>query len=157
MNIEELKKQIEELQKKMAFLEGGCKRWRADCGERYYYYGSMGMISDCDESNDEFDINRYAMGNYFQTGEEAMNTVRKIGIYTQLKDLALRLNEGEEIDWENVDQVKYFIYCDIENNELKLDCRTISKNIGNIYCLNNRFLEIALQEIGEEKLKKLFE
>ena len=157
MNIEELKKQIEELQKKVAFLEGGYKRWRADCGERYYCYGSTGMISDCGESNDEFDINRYAMGNYFQTGEEAMNTVRKIGIYTQLKDLALRLNKGEKIDWEDNNQAKYYIYYDRGTMKLDYNNGWLYQGVGQIYCLDINFLDIAEQEIGEEKLKKLFE
>lgn len=44
MNMEELKKQIEELQKQVALLEGGCKRWKAGYGETYYYICSDGDI-----------------------------------------------------------------------------------------------------------------
>lgn len=155
--IEELSKELEELKCELdKEKSNNCERYRANCGERYYYYGSMGMISDCDESNDEFDINRYAMGNYFQTEEEARSAVRKIMIYTQLKDLALRLNNGEEIDWENGNQIKYFIYYENRYKKIFTTGACWSKEMGQIYCLDENFLDVAKQEIGEENLKKLF-
>lgn len=161
----ELKKKIEELSKELEDLKSkldkeksnNCERHRVNSGERYYYYGSTGMISDYYENNDEYDIKRYAMGNYFQTEEEAMSTVRKILIYTQLKDLALRLNNGEKIDWENYNQLKYFIYYDSRYKKIYTTCNYYSKELGQIYCLDENFIDIAKQKIGEENLKKLFE
>jgi len=41
--------------------------------------------------------------------------------------------------------------------EVYLGIASLTKNIGQIYCLNNRFLKIAKERIGEEKLLKLFE
>ncbi len=156
--IEELSNELEDLKCELDKAKSNnCERYRANCGERYYYYGSMGMISDCHESNDDFDINRYVMGNYFQTEEEAMSTVRKIKIYTQLKDLALRLNMGKELNWENREQRKYVITCNAENKKICDAWLYVQKDIGQIYCLDENFLDIAKQEIGEENLKKLFE
>lgn len=156
--IEELSKELEDLKHELYKAKSNnYERYRANCGEKYYYYGSMGMVSDCDESNDEYDINRYAMGNYFQAEEEARSSVRKIIIYTQLKDLALRLNKGEEIDWENDEQDKYCIVCDVLSKNLFCTYAVTVGDIGQIYCLDKDFLNIALQEIGEENLKKLFE
>lgn len=163
--LKELEKKIEKLSKELEDLKheldkeksNNCERYRANCGEKYYYYGSMGMVSDCDESNDEYDINRYAMGNYFQTREEAEKVVEKIKIYIQLKDLALRLNNGEEIDWKNDKQDKYCIVWDVLNNKnLYCSYAVTVGDIGQIYCLDKNFLDIAKQEIGEENLKKLF-
>ena len=75
--------------------------------------------------------------------------------YTQLKDLALRLNKGEKIDWTNDDQVKYYI--DHETMKLDYSSSWLYQNIGQIYCLDKEFLNKAIEEIGEEDLKKLFE
>lgn len=156
MNFEELKKQIEELQKKVAILEGGCKRWRAEANEKYWC-----IIDECVyrslEANENCDKARYEIGNYFRTEEEAEKAVEKIKIYTQLKDLALRLNNGEKIDWENDEQEKYYIYYDNTCNMLTYGEGHGYHDIGQIYCLDENFVDIAKQEIGEKNLKKLFE
>lgn len=163
--LKELEKKIEELSKELEELRceldkeksNNCKRYRANCGERYYYYGSTGMVSDYYENNDDLDTNMYVMGNYFKTKEEAEKVVEKLKIYTRLKDLTLRLNKGEELDWENENQRKYFIYYDNHNKEIYTICNYYSKELGQIYCLDKDFLNKAIKEIGEENLKKLFE
>lgn len=157
MNAEELKKRIEELQKQVALLEGGCKRWKAGYGETYYYICSDGDIFFNTERNNKFSTTNYNLGNYFQTKEEAKKTFEKIKIYTQLKDLALRLNKGEEINWENNNQIKYYIYYDNSCKKIYTNYIYYNKNIGQIYCLDQNFLDIALKGIGEANLKKLFE
>lgn len=157
MNMEELKKQIEELQKQVARLEGGCKRWKAGDGEKYYYIYGNGDIDYSTNQNGETSTDHYNLGNYFQTEEEAEKTVEKFKIYIQLKDLALSLNKGEEIDWENCNQIKYSIYYDNFYKKIYTICSDYVKDIGQIYCLDKNFLDIALKKIGEENLKKLFE
>lgn len=161
----ELEKKIEKLSKELEDLKceldkaksNNCKRYRANCGERYYYYGSTGMVSDYYENNDDLDTNMYVMGNYFQTEEEAKKMVEKIKIYTQLKDLALRLNCGREIDWENGNQIKYSIYYENRYKKIFTIAACLSKDLGQIYCLDKNFLDVAKQKIGEENLRKLFE
>ena len=96
------------------------------------------------------------MGNYFKTEEQAKEYLKKIKIYMQLKDLALRLNNGEKIDWNNEDQIKYFIYYKYNDNEIYQDVWRTIQELGQIYCLNETFLNIAKNEIGEDNLKLLF-
>ena len=79
-----------------------------------------------------------------------------INTYYELMDLAEELNKGEEINWGNMYQEKYCIYYDAITKTL---CDAIYKRfkaIGQIYCLNENFLEIALERIGKERLEKLF-
>lgn len=109
------------------------------------------------KKNSEFSTTNYDLGNYFQTKEEAKKTFEKIKIYTQLKDLALRLNNGEEIDWENGNQIKYFIYYENRYKKIFTTAACWSKDLGQIYCLDKNFLDVAKQKIGEANLKKLFE
>ncbi len=163
--LKELEKKIEKLSKELEELK--CEldkeklnnsqmntRWRAEENEKYWC-----IIDECVyrslEANENCDKARYEIGNYFRTEEAAEKAVEKMKIYTQLKDLALRLNKGEEIDWENEDQLKYYI-CN-ESNKLHYSYCYNCHDIGQIYCLDEKFLNIAIKEIGEENLKKLFE
>ena len=153
-DLEELSTQLNELEEKKITKSG--KRWRG-VNNRFYWY----IESDCEvygeyETDDDYDNARYETCNYFRTKEEAEKTVEKIKIYTRLKDLALRLNEGREVDWNDSAPAKWHIYYD-HNNDLTTTEGHSYQDIGQIYCLDKNFLEIAKQEIGEDNLKKLFE
>lgn len=152
--IEELDTQINELEEKEITKSG--KRWRGVKGRFYWYIESDCKVYDEYETDDDYDNARYETCNYFRTKEEAEKTVEKIKIYTRLKDLALRLNEGREVDWNDSAQAKWHIYYD-HNNDLTTTEGHSYQDLGQIYCLNSDFLNIAKQEIGEENLKKLFE
>lgn len=151
--LEELEIQINELEKKEITKSG--KRWRG-VKDRFYWY----IEGDCEvygeyETDDDYDNSRYGIGNYFRTKEEAEKAVEKMKIYTRLKDLALRLNEGREVDWDDFKQAKWHIHYNYDGNLTTIDSH-IYQDIGQIYCLNSDFLNIAKQEIGKENLKKLF-
>lgn len=156
--IEELSKELEDLKCELIKMKlNNCKRWKAECGKTYYHIYSDGEITSNPDISGEVSTNHYNLGNYFQTREEAEKVVEKIKIYTQLKDLALRLNKGEEIDWTNDDQTKYYIYYDHETMQLDYKSSWSFQWIGQIYCLDENFLEEAKREIEEENLMKLFE
>lgn len=148
----EIEKKIEELEKQESEV-----RWRARENETYYYFFSYGEIDKTYDDRGKDDINRYNIGNYFKTEEEAEKAIEKIKIYTQLKDLAMRLNKGEKINWDNILQRKYHISLNHSSNVLMCLFANWSQGIGQIYCLDENFLEVAKEEIGEENLRKLFE
>ena len=153
-DLEELGTQINELEEKK--ITKSDKRWRANPEERYWYIGRSGAVCYLVEMNDHLDKSLYEIGNYFRTEEEAKRAVEKIKIYTQLKDLALRLNKGKKIDWDNSAQTKWHIYYNHEDGLTTIDSYSYQE-IGQIYCLDSRFFDTAKREIGEENLKKLFE
>ena len=153
--IEELGIQINELEEKEITKSG--KRWRG-VKDRFYWY----IEGDCKvygeyEKDDDYDNARYVIGNYYKTEEEAEKTAEKMKIYTQLKDLALRLNQGRKVDWNSSVQAKWHIYYDHNDSLITTIGDHSYQDLGQIYCLDKNFLEIAKQEIGEENLKKLFE
>lgn len=154
--LEELDTQIKELKEQNEIKED-YKRWRAQEGKDYWYIDSDCEIYKEFDRNDDYDNARYVIGNYYKTEEEAEKTAEKMKIYTQLKDLALKLNKGRESCWNDLKQSKYSITRDVEFNELVGVSMYCYQDIGQIYCLDKNFLEIAKQEIGEENLKKLFE
>lgn len=126
-------------------------------GGKYWYLTDYGDIRCLSWQGDPIDLFRFTTGNCFKTFEEAQDYKENLLTKQQLKDLALELNEGVEIDWGNYAQSKFSIYYNDARfgQELKLDSADCYMEIGQIYCLNNDFLTIAKERIGEEKLIKL--
>lgn len=161
-NLKQLKQELEETKNKCAEIEKKIEeleskvRWRARENEIYYYITSCGKIYAARDGYCDTENGIYELGDYFKTKEEAEKAVEKIKIYTKLKDLALRLNKGEKIDWTNHDQTKYYIYYDCKTMTLDYSNDWSYRKIGQIYCLDENFLEEAKREMGEKNLRKLF-
>lgn len=52
-------------------------RWRAERENSYYFINSMGQIDEDDEDFTKIDSDRFEIGNYFQTKEEAQEYAKK--------------------------------------------------------------------------------
>ena len=159
-NLEELKKQISELQSKVDKLENENKkenkRWRAEKNDKYYYINDCGSVFASRETRDYVDEYRSKTRNYFKTEEEALEYKQVMITYYNLMDLAEELNNGRKIDWNDGSQCKYSIYYNYENDILQRTCSFRWKDLGQIYCLDKNFKEKAIEKIGEDRLKKLF-
>lgn len=132
------------------------KRWKPKDGEKYWYITNTNQLSQIDFTSErsykrEDDYQRWRTYNCFQTREQAEAEAEKILVRRQLEDIARRLNKGEEIDWDNSEQSKYCItlYC----NNIITDFYLAHKTQGTVYCLDKNFLDTAIKEIGEERLK----
>ena len=136
-NLEELKKQISELQSKVDKLENEKKqenkkenkRWRARIDDNYFCVGGDGELNYSYENNVEYDNYRYKTRNYFKTEEEAEEYQEIINTYYDLMDLAEELNNGEKIDWCDKTQRKYYIYFDLRTNKLDEDYAFMIKKL----------------------------
>ena len=167
-NLEEIKKQISDLQSKVAKLENEKKqenkkenkRWRAEAGNEYngyfYYIDDYGDVIHCQEHNDMIDDYRYKIRNYFATYEEAEEYQEIINTYYDLMDLADELNNGRKIDWNDKGQYKNSIYYDNDSDTLEQESIYGYKELGQIYCLDDNFKKKAVEKIGVDKLTKLF-
>lgn len=178
---EQLKKEFEELSKRMTELgikleEYGMekqkvnKRWRAGYGEKYYLVDEFekkdipvgtytledeGYNVEFEDTTDEF---YYKTRNYFETPEEAEEYREKIKTYYDLMDLADELNGDRNINWNDKEQHKYNISYNVDEEKLYINFDFFSKykDLGQIYCLDKNFLDIALERIGKDRLEKLF-
>lgn len=129
-------------------------RQKPEEGEIYFYLSSDGNIECTTWRQDAVDLYRFNTGNCFKTEQEVKEYKENLLTKQALKDLALELNNGVEIDWGNSRQPKHYLYIDYETNLLSTEYAVISQeNI--VYCLNNQFLTIAKDRIGEDKLIKL--
>ena len=75
-------------------------------------------------------------------------------IRRQLENIARRLNKGEKIDWNDYNQSKYFIGIQEDGKGITWDVEYEYKHQGVVYCLKTNFLDVALEKIGEDRLKK---
>ena len=124
-------------------------------GELYYFVDSYGQISVenfC--SADYIDSQRYKNYNCFQTEEQAKSESEKILVRRMLEDIARRLNKGKKPDWIKCYQKKYYLGYNQVNSKITLECRTTTIAQGTVYCLDETFRSVAIQEIGEKRLKR---
>lgn len=131
------------------------ERWKPKKNETYYYVSSKGRVKQ-NMWTDEFttEDEQYNFYNCFQTREQAEAEAEKILIRRQLENIARRLNKGKKPDWDDEDTKKYFIRFNYYQNRIELDRSFRQKLQGTVYCLNKNFLNVAIQEVGEERLKK---
>lgn len=127
-------------------------RWKPSNGEVYFYIADYNGVQRSHWDDDDYDLFRWSVGNVYKTEEQAERALERMKIRTQLEDIALRLNKGINIDWNDVQQEKYFLFYDNEEHILTQDYKTISQS-DDVYCVEP-FLEVARKEIGEERLAK---
>ena len=159
MNKQELQNEINKTKEHLANMEkmlAECEheRWKPKASQNYYYVDNVGGIQITTWRDIHFDDAYYSIFNCFQTREQAEAEAEKILVRRMLEDIARRLNKGEKIDWKNSTQYKYSFYLDDKNNKIDWcrECRC--KVQGSVYCLDINFYNIAIQEIGEKRLKK---
>lgn len=159
MNKQEILDEINKTKKHLINMEKILKeceyeRWKPEPNEEYYWIDASLRIYAAKNFNFPSDINTIKAYNCFQTRKQAEAEAEKILVRRQLEDIAKRLNKGKMIDWNDEDQTKYFILLDCKTQLIERDGNLRNKIQGVVYCLDDNFRKIAIQEIGEERLKK---
>ena len=120
--------------------------------ETYYFISDKGAIC-CKCALGAVNEIRYRLGNYFQTEEEAEFARNKQLIYQQLKDYALE-HTTEEFDWNSPNQFKWFIRYDNKYKKIIYSWTRYSIDINQIYFTSEKIARDAIEEIGEDNIKK---
>ena len=156
MNKQEILNEIKKTEEHLANMEKmleECEqgRWKPKDGDIFYYIDTYCRVIKEQWADIPADKIHYKKDNFFKTREQAETEVEKILVRRQLENIARRLNKGQRIDWYNNSQAKLCIelYCD----EIITNFYLAHKTQGTVYCLNEKFKDIAIQEIGEERLK----
>ena len=87
---EDLKK-ILEIVNKINEKYGIPKRWRAEIGKKHFSILSTGGVGSFSEYYDKFDNDRYDLGNYFETKEQAQKVIDS----KEWQDFWAKVREGE--------------------------------------------------------------
>ena len=134
--VTDIKKQIEECDKKV--LEP------IKLGEEYYSISTNGEINTYIFYNDNVDKEIIGFGNYFKTKEEAERKCFEIRLHRQLELFALENNENE-IDWNNTDKNKYYIYYSYDDNCLDVEDIYDYRDFGQVYFTSEEIAEKAIE------------
>ena len=159
MNKQEIIDEINKTKEYLANLENmlkecESKRWKPKDGDIYYYISEACTVIKSRTWAHCIVDEHYHCFNCFRTEEEAQAEAEKILVRRMLEDIARRLNKGEKPDWIKCYQKKYYLGYNQINSKITLECRTTIIAQGTVFCLDDKFLNVAIQEIGEDRLKK---
>lgn len=158
MNKQEILDEINKTKEYLANMEKmleGCEyeRWKPKEGEKFFFIDAWNRV--CYKNYREINVccrEYYGTFNCFKTEQQAEAEAEKILIRRQLEDIASRLNKGQKIDWYDCKQAKYGI--DLCHNSITTNAMFSCKSQGTVYCLEPNFKDVAIQEIGEGRLKE---
>lgn len=165
MNVTTLKQQLEAAQQEITKLQQAIEKAEAENdiwpkeGDDYWYSSSLGDCAvDTFSKSSNVDAMRIAIGNCYKTKEEAEQAVEKMKVMAELKRLADKSwkEAGAEIDWSDDMTPKYFVRCNMEDDNVLVDDNYSVKNINDIYFHSEEKAREAIDKIGEERLKYVF-
>lgn len=131
------------------------KAWFPKMGYEYYAIDSAGDVSESTWYADETDVKRYQIGNVYKTREEGEFEIERRRVETELRRYIYEHGGGDgefELNGNN-----YYIYCDSSLIAKNLDidyCDCF--NFGAIYSNSEEILRDAINEIGEDRIKKYY-
>ena len=159
MNKQELQNEINKTKEHLANMEKMLadyeyERWKPKYGQKYYYSSTSCKVLDLIWYDTDADEGQYSTYNCFQTREQAEAEAEKILVRRMLEDIARRLNEGEKIDYKDNTKCKYHLTYNIMKDRIEIEPSYNCVSVGVVYCLSIKFHNVAIREIGEERLKK---
>lgn len=127
------------------------KKWKPENGDRYYFIDSMNLCSFYTYANDEVDKALSIIGNCFKSEEEAKHMVEKLKIIAKLREFTT-------VDFnDNHNKIKFVIYYDSASKEININTHEYIRELPfNIYFATKEDCINAINEIGEENLKKYY-
>ena len=132
------------------------KYWTPKEKEKYFYIEDCMGVSDDRNVQAPIDYCRFNIGNFFKTKIEAEHILEKLKVIHELQKFAYENNEGE-IDWKNFNQCKYYLVYDTEDEELYVDYSIQCESEPfNIYFTSSKIAKRAIEEIGEDRIKKYY-
>ena len=151
-NISSIKEELSKLEKKLKTFKPRVGRQMPENGDIYYFLGGVrASVFENKWTNDSYDQQRFNSYNCFKTVEEAQREIDRRLIKAKLNEIANRLNGGQVIQWNSAIQRKYYLNVDT-GVSLGLSFSLINKMEGTTYCLSEDFLDVAVDEIGEQEL-----
>lgn len=120
--------------------------WNLEIGETYYYVNAIGDICKIIWLGNDFDEARIEFRNAFLTEEEAEFELQR----KNCEDIMLKYGRRKLKLGSN----NYRMYYDHFNKTIELDNYVYSYHQGSIYFDSNKLAQKAIDEIGEERLKK---
>lgn len=163
--IEELKKQMQELDKQRLELQHELeleeKKTETEIeylfkdNERYWLITASGQIESFTWSNQKFDTDRYSQGHLFKTEQEAEKERAKRELLTRFRRFRDKCNG----DWKpTISEKKHYIFFNFEERKFKIDwfCQIGLLDVFGCF-KNEEDCERAIQLFGDEIIRLFVE
>lgn len=159
MNKQEILDEINKTKEHLANMEKmleecNHERWKPKEEENYWYIDGTSSATNTCFIPSFNDLKRAKAYNCFRTREQAEMEAEKILVRRQLEDIARRLNKGQKIDWNNDNQYKYCLVYATDYQHINQDSNINVIRQGTVYCLDKSFKDVAIKEIGQERLSR---
>ena len=152
MNVQEqikvLKEQISSSQELLTKLEDQIKKEQEfpKVGDEYWRIDDKGSVDNSLYNDYYTDNHRQAIGNFFQTKQQAEFTVEKLKVEAELRKYSRPFKEGENENW--------FILWGTYKKEVQIDWSRKLVRQGTIYFESRKKANEAVESVGEERIKK---
>ena len=131
-------------------------------GQRYFTIDNYFRISTTKNLGYGDDKKRIQIGNCYPFTDGTKDKVKKeVKLIAERKKLQLemeqfaRLNNEEEIDWNDGRQDKYYLYIDYTENNIRKGYALSSKHFNTVYFTSKEIAKKALEKFGD-RIKKLY-
>lgn len=134
------------------------KWWEPELDEKYYIICGDGSIDYNNYDFDNADKRFMAIGNCFQTKEQAEFMAEKLKVIHELEKFAYE-NNGEEIMsyFKTLLKAKYFLRIEIRSNKLEVVSSPNYEYLPfHIYFDSEELAKKAIETIGEDRIKKYY-
>lgn len=146
--IQDIRKELDELDK--VKIEPESRRWKPKRGKTYYFISSDGDIIGDIWAESPYDLLRFAIGNCFETREEAEFEVERLKVIAELKEFA----ESDDRQWDGA-TVHYNIFYKHNIDEVCVELWTSMRDDSIYFESRERVLE-AIKAVGVDRIKKYY-
>ena len=115
----------------------------------FYYATSRGCIESGIDAYDYIDNEYYESANYYSSPIVAENNIRADNLMRQLRRFAVQHREPG-INFNNANTAKFYIICDYENDELRVNYTSCTKVFGAIYFDSREVANAAIDKFHDE-------
>jgi hypothetical protein len=119
-------------------------------GDQYFLIDSDGYINCTTYENDNFDINRMKIGNFFRTKGQAEFVVERLKVLAEMRVFAEPFNTK----WDGITP-HYYILRDYDDGCIKVDDHFIMRSGEFYFESEERALE-CIRAVGEDRIKKYY-
>ena len=120
-----------------------------DLNATYYLINAQGGVAEEPETNDSFDRQAYQAANYFSTKEKAEEINLKQTLFRKLQRFSDE-NGGNEIDWNDVTQGKFYLWYHAEQRQIKVDRTLTIRAFGQVYFRSEEVAQRAIETFQED-------
>lgn len=126
--------------------------WDLKCGDEYYYINMCGNVDRTTFSNStrHADEKIIEVGNAFLTKEEAKHEVER----RKCESVLLKYGTRDLMSFGDINAHKYFIVYSNYRNEISISFNQCAQSQGTIYFKSEKLAQKAIDECGEDRLKK---